>query len=335
MSITRVAQAANVSYATAWRIINNRPCSSEQAVAAVKQAMGKLGYKPSDGPRRGRPRSKAFDGIRTRNIALLHLREGTGISTSVLDRVQRMLADINLNLIFAHGKGRRRPAAGGSRGQCRWHSWLWPDSSRCDERSDRKDSVRLDDEPRRCAKPDPWGDRVKPDHATIGQIAASHLLEARPYQAGVHESRHESAATSRSACRRFSDKLPGSAGTSLQVFSMSGSTRLRFHRRAIGRAVDAESIRARPAFSSPSIAPRSAIHSHLERRGIQPGQGCRYRLLRQRKRNALAHASGAAFDRPESNHHRPAGGGAAAVAHEERHRLTEHRHHRDADARDA
>src|SRR4051794_1500509 len=104
MSISRVAQAANVSYATAWRIINNRPCSSEQAVAAVKRAMGQLGYKPTPegASKRGR-RAKGVDGIRTRNIALLHLREGTAISTTVLNRVQRMLADINLNLIFAQG----------------------------------------------------------------------------------------------------------------------------------------------------------------------------------------------------------------------------------------
>src|SRR3954452_24866348 len=103
MSISQVAQAAKVSYATAWRIINNRPCSSQQAVAAVKRAMGQLGYKPPEvASKRGR-RAKGADGIRTRNIALLHLREGTSISTTVLNRVQRMLAEINLNLIFAQG----------------------------------------------------------------------------------------------------------------------------------------------------------------------------------------------------------------------------------------
>src|SRR5215471_17377932 len=109
MSISRIAQAANVSYATAWRIINNRPCSSEEAVAAVKRAMGQLGYVPpstptNGGPKRGRP-AKSSDGIRTRNIALLHFREGTSISSTVLNRVQRMLAEINLNLIFGQGEG--------------------------------------------------------------------------------------------------------------------------------------------------------------------------------------------------------------------------------------
>src|SRR5687768_17131441 len=104
MSITRVAQAANVSYATAWRIINNQPCSSEQAVAAVREAMGQLGYEPTNGKRRGR-KSKAAEGIRTHNVAQLHLRKGTSIATSVLSLVQRALAERNLNLIFANGSG--------------------------------------------------------------------------------------------------------------------------------------------------------------------------------------------------------------------------------------
>jgi DNA-binding LacI/PurR family transcriptional regulator len=103
MSITRIAEAAKVSYATAWRIINNQPCSSEQAVAAVRQAMGQLGYDANAAKRKGRGRRpKMADGIRTHNIALLHLRHGTSISTAILDRVQRMLGERNLNLIFSH-----------------------------------------------------------------------------------------------------------------------------------------------------------------------------------------------------------------------------------------
>src|SRR5690348_6375805 len=115
MSIARIAQAANVSYATAWRIVNNHPCSSAEAIEAVKRAMRQIGYEPVNGNgnghghgggngvatarRRGRP-AKKTDGIRTHNIALLHFREGTSISTSVLSSVQRMLAERNLNLIF-------------------------------------------------------------------------------------------------------------------------------------------------------------------------------------------------------------------------------------------
>src|SRR5205085_9580966 len=56
------------------------------------------------GKKRGR-RAKVADGIRTHNVALLYLRNGTSIATSVLSLVQRSLAERNLNLIFAHGSG--------------------------------------------------------------------------------------------------------------------------------------------------------------------------------------------------------------------------------------
>src|SRR5437763_11873001 len=100
MSISQIAREAKVPYATAWRIINNRPCRSEHAVHAVRAAIARVGYAPEQ-IRRGR-RPKSADGIRTHNIALLHLREGSSISTSVLAAVQRLLGDRNLNLIFAH-----------------------------------------------------------------------------------------------------------------------------------------------------------------------------------------------------------------------------------------
>ena len=44
MTIARIAEAANVSYATAWRIINNQPCKSEEAIEKVRRAMTQLGY---------------------------------------------------------------------------------------------------------------------------------------------------------------------------------------------------------------------------------------------------------------------------------------------------
>src|SRR5688500_13711277 len=101
MSIVAVARAAKVSYATAWRIINNQPGGSDEAVAAVREAMEHLNYEPSKTRGRGR-RPRLADGIRTRNIALLHLRPASLISASVLSCVQRALAEQRLNLFFAH-----------------------------------------------------------------------------------------------------------------------------------------------------------------------------------------------------------------------------------------
>jgi DNA-binding LacI/PurR family transcriptional regulator len=178
MSISQIAQAAKVSYATAWRIINNRPCRSEQAVAAVRAAMNRIGYAPNapGTSRRGR-RPKAADGIRSHNIALLHLRESSSIGTSVLAYVQRMLAERNLNLIFAHveradampqavrvgnvdgilGYG-EFPAQAMSSGLQRVPAvWMMSRFS--------------------ASTTDAWGDRVRPDHQEIGRIAAQRLIE--------------------------------------------------------------------------------------------------------------------------------------------------------------
>src|SRR5438477_461358 len=52
-----------------------------------------------------RRKPKSADGIRTHNVALLHLRAGTAISNSVLRHVERLLAERNLNLIFGHVDG--------------------------------------------------------------------------------------------------------------------------------------------------------------------------------------------------------------------------------------
>lgn len=175
MSIQQIAKEANVSYATAWRIINNRPCRSEDSIRAVREAMKRIGYSPEN-VRRGR-RPKAADGIRTHNIALLHLRQGSSISTAILAYVQRMLAEKNLNLIFAHvDKPEEMPQAiraGNVDGilgygefpkealtpQLKMVPAVWMMS-------------RVD-----ASTSDAWGDRVRPDHHEIGRLAALQLLQ--------------------------------------------------------------------------------------------------------------------------------------------------------------
>ncbi|MFA0725168.1 LacI family DNA-binding transcriptional regulator, partial [Vibrio sp. 10N.222.49.E5] len=46
-TIKDVAKEAGVSIATTSRVINNAPHTSETAIAAVKAAMEKLGYRPN------------------------------------------------------------------------------------------------------------------------------------------------------------------------------------------------------------------------------------------------------------------------------------------------
>jgi LacI family transcriptional regulator len=175
MSITRIAEAANVSYATAWRILNNRPCSSEGAIQAVHKAVRQIGYEPAArGQRRGRP-SKVIDGIRTRNVALLHLRPGTPLSTSVLNAVQRRLAERDLNLLFAHvedpaelPQAVRTANVDGILGYGKF-----PDAG-ITPQIERIPAVWMMSRNDRGL--DRFGDRVAPDHAAIGQLAAEHLL---------------------------------------------------------------------------------------------------------------------------------------------------------------
>jgi LacI family transcriptional regulator len=174
MSIARIAQSANVPYATAWRVINNRPVSSPAAVEAVQAAMRRMQYVPRK-TRRGRP-PKAVDGIRTHNVALLHLREGTLLSSEILSAVQKRLLDRNLNLIFAQvdrldalPQAVKAGNVDGILGYGAFPENVVPEGLR------KIPAVwlmtRNDDEP------DPWGDRVRPDHAAIGRLAAQYLLE--------------------------------------------------------------------------------------------------------------------------------------------------------------
>ena len=173
MSIAHVAQAAHVSYATAWRIINNQPCRSAQAVRAVREAVSRLGYAPGQ-TRRGRPR-KGSDGIRTHNVALLHFRTASSVSTSVLADVQRMLGERNLNLIFAHVahlQGLPQAVRSGNIDGILGYGEFPEDAVTPALR--RIPAVWMMS--RWDGGADAWGDRVKPDHQAIGRLAAQYLL---------------------------------------------------------------------------------------------------------------------------------------------------------------
>jgi len=179
MSITRIAEAAKVSYATAWRIINNQPGSSEEAATAVRTAMGELGYDPASGRRKGRGRpSKGAEGIRTHNIALLHLRTGTTISTAILNRVQRMLSERNLNLIFAHVEKPDDPLPqalrSGNVDGILGYGQFPKDALAACPRLRQIPAVWM--MTRADSQLDEWGDRVQPDNSSIGLLAAKHLI---------------------------------------------------------------------------------------------------------------------------------------------------------------
>ena len=267
MSIARVAQAANVSYATAWRIINNQPGGSEHAVAAVREAMGLLGYQPNAPRRRGR-RPRVADGIRTRNIALLHFRPNTAISSSVLSCVHRMLAECNLNLIFAHcpkTDGLPQAVRSGNVDGILGYGQL---AGEVAEGNLRKIPAvwmmsRTD------MSPDPWGDRVKPDHFAIGELACSYLL-GRGHQ-------HLAYMDPDTSFRVYQDRETAflaatqAAGLKPDVYSSTGTDDINIEAERLVEQWLAASPRPSGIFV-PVDRVTLFIYRHLERRGIAPGK---------------------------------------------------------------
>ena len=272
MSIVRVAQAANVSYATAWRIINNQPCGSEQAVAAVKEAISRLGYEPTAARKRGR-RPKAPDGIRTRNIALLHFRQATSISASVLSCVHRMLSERNLNLIFAHcTRTEELPHAvrsGNIDGILGYGTFP---TEAMDKSLQRVPAVWMMSRDDRGV--DAWGDRVKPDHETIGHLAASHLL-ARGHERLAFLNPEVGFNIYQQRCNAFRGAVDA-AGRGFAVHASSGGSG--------NGSQDFNAVAERLVEQWMSSAPRATgvfvpvdrvtlfVYRHLERRGIAPGR---------------------------------------------------------------
>ena len=267
MSIVRIAQAANVSYATAWRIINNQPGGSEDAIAAVKEAMGRLGYEPTAARKRGR-RPKAPDGIRTRNIALLHFRQATSISASVLSCVHRMLSERNLNLIFAHcTKTEELPYAVRSGNIDGILGYGQFPTGAMDKNLQRVPAVWMMSRDDRGQ--DAWGDRVKPDHETIGQLAADHLL-GRGHDRLAFLNPEQGFNIYQQRCSAFRNAVE-SAG---KQFVLHADTGNHDFNAVAGRLVEqwmASSPRATGVFV-PVDRVTMFVYRHLERRGVTPGR---------------------------------------------------------------
>jgi DNA-binding LacI/PurR family transcriptional regulator len=269
MSIVRIAQAANVSYATAWRIINNQPAGSEAAVAAVREAMNRLGYEPNAARKRGR-RPKAPDGIRTRNIALLHFRQATSISASVLSCVHRMLAERNLNLIFAHcTRPEELPYAvrsGNIDGILGYGQFPGGATDKNLQRVPAVWMMSRDDRGQ-----DAWGDRVKPDHESIGHLAAEHLLR-RGHDRLAFFNPEQGFNIYQQRCNAFKNAVEA-AGKQFVVHSDTGGASKDFNAVA-ERLVEqwmASTPRATGVFV-PVDRVTVFVYRHLERRGVTPGR---------------------------------------------------------------
>ena len=175
MSIVHVAKLAGVSSSTVSRVINNHPRVSTETVRAVREAMEKLQYTPSD--RRPGPKPGARAAARTTTVALLVLGTSRDRSTPAFEELMRGVsggvAKWNVKLVYHHVAdpaqlppqvlstqfdglllhGALPPAA--TREILRQHPTVWLMGNR--------------------RRPD-WGDQVMPDTYEIGDKAARYLI---------------------------------------------------------------------------------------------------------------------------------------------------------------
>lgn len=107
MSILRVAELAGVSYATVSRVINNRPGVADDTVAAVRKAIGELGYAPSakrPGPKLG-PRQTVRPGAAKRlsflTVGVNSLQVAPALQ-GVIEGISMAAAQHRVDLSFGH-----------------------------------------------------------------------------------------------------------------------------------------------------------------------------------------------------------------------------------------
>lgn len=174
VSITLVARLAGVSVSTVSRVINNHPRVADETIQAVRGAMEKLKYKPSDnrpGPKPGGRSAPA-----TLTVALLVLGTSRDRATPAFEDLMRGVSNgaarWGLKLAYHHiADPAVLPAqiASGSIDGLLLHGALPPPATR--ERLRRFPTVWLMGNRRR---PD-WGDQVMPDTYEIGDKAARYL----------------------------------------------------------------------------------------------------------------------------------------------------------------
>lgn len=178
MSITEVARKANVSIATVSRVLNASPLVNAATVRRVQQAMRALKYRPPPvAERRGR---KASPGgrLRHKTVALLWTsgRSAAGSLTGMemLRGAAEALTALKVSLVVGQvGEDGHLPVAV-SEGQVDGLLLHGPEPGpELSARLRTFPSVWLLSVGAR-----DWGDRVRPDHAALGESAADTLAEA-------------------------------------------------------------------------------------------------------------------------------------------------------------
>ncbi|MGC4033731.1 MAG: LacI family DNA-binding transcriptional regulator [Tepidisphaeraceae bacterium] len=177
MSIVRVAKLAGVSSSTVSRVINDHPRVSAETVTAVRAAMEKLKYTPSDRRPGPKPGSRSGANAQTKTIAFLVLGTSKDRATPAFEELMRGVsnatAQLNLKLVYHHvANPADLPQAvlDGPIDGLLLHGAFPPPEVR--ERLRKYPTVWLMGNRRR---PD-WGDQVMPDTYEIGDKAARYML---------------------------------------------------------------------------------------------------------------------------------------------------------------
>lgn len=101
-NIADVAKKAGVSPSTVARIINNRPGVRKETAALVKQAMLEIGYEPPPVTVRRGPKTKAREGVFTKNIAYLLIEMDEHLINSISNPgvMSKILTQYGMNLFY-------------------------------------------------------------------------------------------------------------------------------------------------------------------------------------------------------------------------------------------
>lgn len=178
MSIVEVAKLAGCSHTTVSRVINQQPGVSEEAASRVQAAMRKLNYIPPVKRRGPQPKSRRM--VRTGNVAVLMFgTEATPliapVSAAAIHAVEDALGQRGYSMTLGQVRDEARLPSVVARGDIDGlilHGN--PPSPEMADRLKRFPAVWVMSQRGRAGY---WGDRIAPDNAAIGQVAANYLIQ--------------------------------------------------------------------------------------------------------------------------------------------------------------
>ncbi|HEV7300689.1 MAG TPA: LacI family DNA-binding transcriptional regulator [Tepidisphaeraceae bacterium] len=175
-SINEVAALAKVSVSTVSRVMNNQPRVAPETMQAVRDAMAKLNYAPSERRPGPKPQRNGSGAMPTIGFLVFGTSEAraTPAFEGLLYGVSLAASQANLNLVFSHVPDPTRlPARIAEQGinGVLLHGAA-PSQAICDRLS-RLPTVWLMGNRHRPT----FGDKVMPDSYVVGEVAARYLLK--------------------------------------------------------------------------------------------------------------------------------------------------------------